>query len=148
MEFGGDPYLTPQDLFATADVEDVGRLAPEIVASKQLNPGQRMRLDLDERAASALTFSPDFQNQFRITLRQHISRIDYDGADYISFYPGDYALALGPRLHVTVCSNDASTDINALSACVSDSDGDGVPDCSDACPHDEAKVRVGYCGCG
>jgi hypothetical protein len=35
-------------------------------------------------------------------------------------------------------------------ACISmvDSDGDGEPDCTDACPNDPKKTRPGLCGCG
>ena len=29
-----------------------------------------------------------------------------------------------------------------------DSDGDGAPDCSDACPDDPNKTKLGVCGCG
>ena len=35
-----------------------------------------------------------------------------------------------------------------LGDCITDSDGDGTPDCNDGCPNDPDKTNLGICGCG
>lgn len=50
-------------------------------------------------------------------------------------------------------SEPATLTVNPVGECTcekldTDSDGDGVNDCNDACPLDPAKVEPGVCGCG
>jgi hypothetical protein len=54
-------------------------------------------------------------------------------------------------LATIVVSNGCSASVthtHELAITLKDSDGDGTPDCTDACPNDAAKTAPGQCGCG